>query len=62
MAGELRHRLEAGARLRPAGTARKSPGRLLEAYPSRSKLTLFDTTWYLARVRQNADIRFFVGY
>jgi len=55
--------LEAGARLRPAGEARRDPGRLLSrGYTPRYKLELFDTRYYLANVRQNPDIRFFVAY
>lgn len=60
---EFRARLEDGARLRPAGAAKTRPLRLLAAgYTPRHALRLFDTTYYLAGVRQNDDIRFFVGY
>jgi len=60
---EFRQRLAGGARLRPAGTARRRPARLLAAgYAPRHRLRLFDTTFYLAPVRKNADVRYFVGY
>ncbi len=63
VAREFRRRLEDGAKLRPAGTAKRNPRRLLRAgYTPKHKIRLFDTTFYLTNVRQNEDIRFFVGY
>ena len=63
VAGNFRLRLENGATLRPAGTARRNPDRLLSAgYTPKHRVDLFDTTFYLTNVRQNPDIRFFVGY
>ena len=63
VASEFRRRLADGATLRPAGTARRNPRRLLTlGYTPRHKLRLFDTSFYLSGVRQNEDIRFFVGY
>jgi hypothetical protein len=60
---DLRARLAGGARLRCAGSDRARPARLLSAgYAPRFRIDLFDTTFYLARVRQNEDVRFFVGY
>jgi hypothetical protein len=60
---EFRERMGAGARLRPAGEARHEPQRLLtRAYLPVYKLELFDVGFYLADVRQNATIRFFVAY
>ena len=59
---EFRRLLAAGAKLRPAGTARRDPEQLLRRYAPRYKVELFDTTYYLADVRQNPDIRFFVAY
>ncbi len=44
------------------GTARRDPQRLVRLYPPRYKLELFDAAWYVADVRQNADVRFFVSY
>lgn len=56
-------RLRAGARLRPAGSARARPSLLLaRGYQPRYAIDLFDTTFYLTGVRQNDDIRFFVAY
>ncbi len=55
--------LDAGAKLVPVGTARKRPRALLRrGYMPRYRIDLFDTTFYLSRVRQNEDIRFFVAY
>ena len=60
---EFRRRLAKGASIVPAGAARKRPLRLLSlGYTPKYQLRLFDTTFYLTRVRQNEDIRFFVGY
>jgi len=59
---ELRARLAGGASLRPAGLARSDPRRLLRGYPPRHRVALFDTLYYLSDVRQNDDLRFFVGY
>jgi hypothetical protein len=59
---ELRARLADGARLRPAGLARSNPGALLRIYAPRYRVALFDTLYYLSEARQNADLRFFVGY
>ncbi len=63
VAREFHRRLADGAKLRPAGTAQRNPRRLLRAgYTPKHKIRLFDTTLYLTNVRQNEDIRFFVGY
>jgi hypothetical protein len=62
IAREFRELLEAGVRLRPAGTARDDPGSLLRSYTPRYRVDLFDVTYYLTGARQNPDIRFFVGY
>jgi hypothetical protein len=62
-ARDLEQRLAAGARLRPAGTARHRPRSLFAGgYVPKARLCLFDTTFYLTGVRQNTDIRFFVAY
>jgi hypothetical protein len=63
IAAEFRERLDAGARLRPAGEARRDPLRLLAAgYTPRHRVDLFGTPYYLSDARQNEDIRFYVGY
>jgi len=60
---ELRALLDSGARLVPAGAARRRPRRLLaEGYTPKHKVDVFDATYYLTNVRQNDDIRFFVAY
>ncbi|MEM7413426.1 MAG: hypothetical protein AAF430_24555 [Myxococcota bacterium] len=51
------------AELRCAGSCAKRPERLFGwGYRPRHRVALFDTTYYLSPVRQNADLRFFVGY
>jgi hypothetical protein len=60
---EFRGLLRGGARMRVAGSARRDPARLLGlGYTPKYRVSLFDTTYYLTNVRQNADIRFFVAY
>ncbi len=60
---EFRARLDAGARLLPAGEARRDPPGLLAAgYTPRHRIDLFDTAYYLTDARQNEDIRFYVAY
>lgn len=60
---EFQHLIESGARIRPAGTAKGNPLRLLSSgYTPKYRIELFDTDYYLTNVRQNPDIRFFVAY
>lgn len=59
---EFRGLLDAGARLRPAGEARKDPESLLRGYSPKYRIDLFGTRFYLTNVRQNPAIRFFVAY
>ena len=60
---EFRRLLDEGMRIRPAGTAGRSPRSLPSGgYAPRYKTELFDTTFYLSKLHQNADIRFFVAY
>jgi len=60
---EFRALVEAGARIRPAGRAKARPRSLLsQGYVPRHKLRLFDTVFYLARLRQEPNARFFVAY
>jgi hypothetical protein len=60
---EFRRLLDEGMRIRPAGTAGRSPRSLLSGgYAPRYKTELFDTTFYLSKLHQNADNRFFVAY
>lgn len=55
--------LDSGARLSPAGTARRAPQRLLKSgYTPKFALSIFDATIYLTGPRQNDDIRFLVAY
>lgn len=55
--------IDAGARVRPAGSARANPSRLRSlGYTPRHKLRLFDTLFYLADLRQDDDARFFIAY
>jgi hypothetical protein len=63
VARAFHRRLANGAKLRPAGTARRNPRDLLRAgYTPKHEIRLFDTNFYLTNVRQNEDIRFFVAY
>jgi hypothetical protein len=62
LARELGVLCAGGRALRAAGEARRDPVRLFERYRPRHKLVLFGVAFYLTDVRQNADIRFFVGY
>lgn len=63
VAREFRRALDAGARLEPAGTARRRPRSLLaQGYTPKFKLRLFDATYYVSPPRQNDDLRFFVAY
>jgi hypothetical protein len=63
IAREFRRRLADGLALRPAGSAKRRPLSLLsDGYVPRYRLQLFDTTFYLAGVRQNQFVRFFVAY
>jgi hypothetical protein len=60
---EFRRLLDGGAKIRPAGEARRNPLRLLSSgYTPKYKIELFDTDYYLTNVRQNPDIRFLVAY
>ena len=59
---ELRALVEGGARLLPAGTAKDDPLALLDRDPPRSRLSLFDVTYYLTGRRYDQDIGFLVGY
>ncbi len=60
---EFLERSDAGARMVCVGAARRNPKRLLSlGYVPRYKLELFNVTYYLSDVRQNADVRFFVAY
>lgn len=60
---EFKQLLQRGARILPAGSARKDPNSLLSlGYTPRYKLQLFDTTFYLTNLLQNESFRFFVAY
>ena len=60
---EFRRMIENGAKLRVAGRLRHSPRRLLSmGYCPKHKIELFDTRFYLTNVRENPELRFFVGY
>jgi len=63
VAGEFKRRLDHGFVIRPSGTARRDPLRLLSAgYTPRHAFQLFDTTYYLSNIRQDENFRFFVAY
>jgi hypothetical protein len=63
VARELRALLASGARLRPAGEARRDPAVLFaRGYLPRYRLRLFEVTFYLAALRQEANARYFISY
>jgi hypothetical protein len=63
VAREFRALIAHGARIRPAGSARADPARLLKlGYTPRHKLVLFDTVYYFTDLRTDDDARFFVAY
>jgi len=60
---EFRKLLDRGARLLPAGEAKDEPESLLSlGYTPKYKVQLFDATYYLTRIRDDANFRFFVAY
>lgn len=60
---EFLRRIELGARLAPAGKARRRPARLLTPrFLPRHAVRLFGATFYLADFRFDDSIGFFVGY
>ena len=62
-AREFLRRVDGGAGIRPEGSARRDPRRLLSlGYTLKHKLELFDTTFYLTNVRQNDHIRLYLAY
>jgi len=63
IAREFRALLASGARLHAAGRAHRSPRRILSmGYTPKHRLDLFGTRIYLSNVRQNPELRFYVGY
>lgn len=64
---EFRELLAGGVEIRPAGSARRAPGRLLAAgYAPRYRIRLFDATYYLGDLRHDPSyegkLRFFVAW
>lgn len=63
---EFRALLDAGVRIRAAGTARSDPERLLPVYLPRHAIRLFDTTYFLTELREDPSwegtLRFFVAW
>jgi len=66
VAQRFRDLLEAGVRIRAAGTARRDPERLVRRYFPRHELRLFDTTYFLGDLRHDPSyegkLRFFVAW
>jgi len=58
----FRRLLEDGWQVHPAGRAKRDPDRLLERYPPRFFVELFDTQLFLSRYRYDEALGFFVGY
>lgn len=63
VARRFREILARGAHLRPAGTARARPERLLSArYLPRHELALFEARYFLGQYRYDDAVGYFVGY
>jgi hypothetical protein len=62
VAREFEALLAEGVKLVPSGTAKSRPRALLKRYGPRYRLSLFDACYWLSDMRQNEDIRFYVGY
>jgi hypothetical protein len=62
VAREFEALLEEGVQLVPSGSAKRRPRSLLTRYAPRHRFQLFDVDFWLSGMRQNEDIRFFVGY
>jgi hypothetical protein len=62
VAREFEALLREGVQLVPAGSAKSRPRSLLKRYGPRHRFRLFDVDFWLSGMRQNEDIRFFVGY
>ncbi len=63
VARQFRRLVDAGAKIRPAGSARSRPRSLLaRGYVPRHRLRLFDTIFYLSAIRQEPNARFFIAY
>ena len=60
---QFKELIQAGARFKIAGTARKNPTSLLESrYRPKHRLDLFSTRIYLTSIQQIPELRFFVAY
>ncbi len=63
---EFRRLLESGVRIRPAGTGRREPAKLLPTYEPKHAIRLFDTIYYLTDLREDrtweGTLRFFVAW
>ncbi|TMA30339.1 MAG: hypothetical protein E6J87_18525, partial [Deltaproteobacteria bacterium] len=63
---EFRSLLERGLEIRPSGSARADPARLVPTYPPKHAIRLFDATYYLTDLREDrtweGTLRFFVAW
>jgi len=63
IAREFRGLVACGLEIRPAGSARRDPARLLAAgYTPKHAIRLFDATFYLTNLREDHNFRYFVAY
>lgn len=64
VANAFRAFLAGGGRLRPAGSARRDPARLLASYAPRHEIRLFDAVYWLTDLREDPtpNFRFFVVF
>jgi hypothetical protein len=55
--------LEGGVKIRSVGSTKNAPRKLVSrGYAPRTVVKLFDTTFYLTNLREDANFRFFVAY
>lgn len=60
---EFAHLLASGAKMKPAGLAKKNPSKLATGrYAPTSVIQLFDTRFYLSDYFQTPQLRFFIAY
>lgn len=60
---EFRALIAAGVPIRAVGRAKNNPRKLLrDGYTPKYKIELFGTRFYLTKIRQNPDLRFFIAY
>jgi hypothetical protein len=59
---EFRGLVERGVAIRCAGAGRRDPRRFLAGYTPKFKVELFEATFYLTKLREDVNFRFFVAF